>query len=100
MAALSCGYLLRSSRQLNGAESQLAVTGESAHRAIPMSSPGFPAHREIPVSVNPLSNSIFSIQPKERLSDGEYMIVLGPVAASGFEFGVHCLEKSGPAKVR
>ena len=62
--------------------------------------PGFPAHREIPVSVNPFSNSIFSIQPKERLSDKEYMIVLGPVAASGFEFGVHCLEKSGPAKVR
>jgi hypothetical protein len=27
--------------------------------------------REIPVSVNSLSNSIFSIQPKERLTDGE-----------------------------
>ncbi len=62
--------------------------------------PGFPSHREIPVSVNSLSNSIFSIRPKERLTDGEYMIVLGPVAASGFEFGVHCMEKSGPAKVR
>lgn len=62
--------------------------------------PGFPSHREIPMSVNSLSNSIFSIRPKERLTDGEYMIVLGPVAASGFEFGVHCMEKSGPAKVR
>ena len=41
-----------------------------------------------------------SIQPKERLTDGEYMIVLGPVAASGFEFGVHRMEKGGPAKAR
>jgi len=62
--------------------------------------PGFPSHREIPVSVNSLSNSIFSIQPEERLTDGEYMIVLGPVAASGFEFGVHCPEKGGPVEVR
>lgn len=62
--------------------------------------PGFPSRREIPVSVNSLSNSIFSIQPKEHLTDGEYMIVLGPVAAGGFEFGVHCVEKSGPAKAR
>ena len=62
--------------------------------------PGFPSHREIPVSVSSLSNSIFSIQPKERLTDGEYLIVLGPVAASGFEFGVHCTEKIRPAEVR
>jgi hypothetical protein len=61
---------------------------------------GFPSHREIPVSVNSLSNSIFSIRPKERLTDGEYMIVFGQVAAGGFEFGVHCMEKSAPAKVR
>jgi hypothetical protein len=36
----------------------------------------------------------------ERLTDGEYMIVFGQVAASGFEFGVHCMEKNAPAKMR
>jgi hypothetical protein len=36
----------------------------------------------------------------EQLTDEESMIVLEPVAASGFEFEVRRGEKNGPAKLR
>jgi hypothetical protein len=49
---------------------------------------------EIPLRVTTLSNTVFTIQPEQSLVDGEYMIVLGPVAASGFEFEISCLGES------
>jgi hypothetical protein len=58
---------------------------------------GFSSRSEIPLSVNALSNTVFTIQPEHPLSDGEYMIVFGPVAASGFEFEINCLRESGPS---
>jgi hypothetical protein len=39
---------------------------------------------------------VFTIQPQQPLADGEYIIVFGPVAASGFEFGIHCLREDSP----
>jgi hypothetical protein len=52
--------------------------------------PGFSSHSVIPLRVNILSNTVFTIQPEQRLPDGEYLIVLGPVASSGFEFQISC----------
>jgi hypothetical protein len=54
---------------------------------------GFSPRTEIALSVTSLSNTVFSIQPAHELPDGEYMIAFGPVAASGFEFGIHCLQQ-------
>jgi hypothetical protein len=53
--------------------------------------PHFPSRQEVPLTVHALSNAVFSIQPARRLTDGEYMIVIGPVAASGFEFRIACI---------
>jgi hypothetical protein len=58
---------------------------------------GFSSRREIPLRVNGLSNTVFTIQPQQPLADGEYIIVFGPVAANGFEFGIHCLRDDTPA---
>jgi hypothetical protein len=54
---------------------------------------GFSSHRDMPLKVNPLTNNVFTIQPEQQLADGEYMIVFGPVAASGFEFEIDCLRE-------
>jgi hypothetical protein len=62
--------------------------------------PGFSSHLEIPLKVNTLSNTVFTIQPEQQLADGEYMIVFGPVAASGFEFEINCLREDGPSMPR
>jgi hypothetical protein len=59
--------------------------------------PGISSHLEIPLKVNTLSNTVFTIQPEMQLADGEYMIVFGPVAASGFEFEINCLREGGPS---
>jgi hypothetical protein len=53
--------------------------------------PGFSSRSVIPLRVNILSKNVFTIQPEHRLPDGEYLIVLGPVASSGFEFQISCL---------
>ena len=48
---------------------------------------------EIPLKVTPLSDAVFAIQPERSLADGEYLIVLGPVASGGFEFETSCLQE-------
>ncbi|MGC2404322.1 MAG: hypothetical protein WA510_31300 [Acidobacteriaceae bacterium] len=53
--------------------------------------PGFSSHTELPFKLSTLSNTVFTIQPERELEDGEYIIVFGPVAAGGFEFGINCL---------
>lgn len=58
--------------------------------------PGFSSHLELPLKVTALSNTVFTIQPERQLEDGEYMIVFGPVAAGGFEFGINCLRDLRP----
>jgi hypothetical protein len=47
---------------------------------------------EIPLKVTLLSDAVFTVQPERDLADGEYLIVLGPVAAGGFEFKTSCLQ--------
>jgi hypothetical protein len=77
--------------RLSGKDRELATTsGGSVFNF----RPGF-SSLEIPLRVTPLSDTVFTIQPKESLADGEYLIVLGPVAASGFEFEINCLGQSG-----
>jgi hypothetical protein len=78
--------------RLRGKDRELAATsGASVFNF----RPGLSAHVEIPLRVTALSDTVFTIQPEQSLRDGEYIIVLGPVAASGFEFEINCLGKSG-----
>jgi hypothetical protein len=73
------------------------VASYGKYRSLPTSSgafafnfhPGFSAN-EIPLTVDPLSDGLFAIQPKRSLDNGEYLIFLGPVASAGFEFRVNC----------
>lgn len=58
--------------------------------------PVFSARSVIPLKVDVLSNSILAIQPGRRLPDGQYLIVIGPVAANGFEFQIDCLHPEKP----
>jgi hypothetical protein len=62
--------------------------------------PGFSSRSVIPSKVNILSNTVFTIQPEHRLPDGEYLIVLGPVASNGFEFRISCLLPDAPTMPR
>jgi hypothetical protein len=54
--------------------------------------PGFSSRSIIPSKINILSNTVLTIQPERKLPDGEYLIVLGPVASNGFEFQINCLQ--------
>jgi hypothetical protein len=54
--------------------------------------PGFSSRSVIPSKINMLSNTVLTIQPERQLPDGEYLIVLGPVASNGFEFQINCLQ--------
>jgi hypothetical protein len=58
--------------------------------------PGFSSRTELSFKLSTLSNTVFTIQPERELEDGEYMIVFGPVAAGGFEFGINCLRDVRP----
>jgi hypothetical protein len=72
---------------------ELEVTsGASAFNFVP----GFSSHLEMPLKVNALSDTVFTIQPEQQLADGEYMIVFGPIAAGGFEFEINCLRNLRP----
>jgi len=62
--------------------------------------PGFSSRLEIPLKVSALSNAVFAIQPEQRLADGEYIIVFGPVAASGFEFEINCDREAGTSMLQ
>jgi hypothetical protein len=77
--------------RLSGKDRELAATsGGSVFNLYPGLS-----SEEIPLRVTVLSDTVFAIQPDRTLADGEYMIVLGPVAASGFEFEIGCLVEGG-----
>jgi hypothetical protein len=52
--------------------------------------PGFPARKLIPLKFDVLSGSVYSIQPERALDDGEYIVVFGTSALSGFEFEIGC----------
>jgi hypothetical protein len=77
--------------RLSGKDRELAATSGASVFNL---HPGF-SSEEIPLRVTALSDTVFTIQPDRTLADGEYMIVLGPVAASGFEFEISCLGESG-----
>ena len=53
--------------------------------------PGFTAREEIPLRFHVLTNSVYTIQPVRLLDNGEYLVIFGPSALSGFEFRVACL---------
>jgi len=53
-------------------------------------SPGFTAREAIPLRFHALSGAVYTIQPEKPLDDGEYLVVFGPSALSGFEFQIAC----------
>jgi hypothetical protein len=52
--------------------------------------PGFPAREVIPLKFHILSSGVYTIQPERPLDNGEYLVVFGPSALSGFEFQIAC----------
>jgi hypothetical protein len=52
--------------------------------------PGFTAREEIPLKFHLLSDNLYTIQPERPLDDGEYLVIFGPSALSGFEFQIAC----------
>ena len=54
--------------------------------------PGFTAREEIPLRFHVLSSAVYTIQPEKPLDDGEYLVIFGPSAPSGFEFQIACSE--------
>lgn len=51
---------------------------------------GFTAREEIPLKFHILSDNVYTIQPERPLDDGEYLVIFGPSALSGFEFQIAC----------
>jgi hypothetical protein len=51
---------------------------------------GFTAREEIPLKFHLLSDTVYTIQPERPLDDGEYLVIFGPSAPSGFEFQIAC----------
>jgi len=52
--------------------------------------PGFTAREEIPLRFDVLSSAVYTIQPERPLDNGEYLVIFGPSAVSGFEFQIAC----------
>ena len=52
--------------------------------------PGFTAREVIPLKFDVLSRSVYSIQPERPLDDGQYLVIFGVSALSGFEFEIGC----------
>jgi hypothetical protein len=52
--------------------------------------PGFTAREEIPLKFDVLSRDVYTIQPERILDDGQYFVIFGPSALSGFEFEIGC----------
>lgn len=52
--------------------------------------PGFTAREEIPLRFQVLSSAVYTIQPEKPLDNGEYLVIFGPSALSGFEFQIAC----------
>ena len=52
--------------------------------------PGFTAREEIPLRFHVLSSAVYTIQPERPLDNGEYLVIFGPSALSGFEFQTAC----------
>ena len=52
--------------------------------------PGFTAREEIPLGLHVLSSAVYTIQPSRPLDNGEYLVIFGPSALSGFEFQIAC----------
>lgn len=52
--------------------------------------PGFTAREEVPLRFDVLSPALYEIQPERPLDDGEYLVIFGPSALSGFEFKIEC----------
>jgi len=51
---------------------------------------GLNAREEVPLQFHMLSENVYTIQPERPLEDGEYLVVFGPSALSGFEFRISC----------
>jgi hypothetical protein len=52
--------------------------------------PGFTPREEVPLRFQVLSSAVYTIQPERPLDNGEYLVIFGPSALSGFEFQIAC----------
>lgn len=52
--------------------------------------PGFTTREEIPLTFQILSDTVYTIEPDKPLDNGEYLVIFGPSALSGFEFEIAC----------
>jgi hypothetical protein len=52
--------------------------------------PGFATREEIPLKFHVVSENVFTIQPEVPLENGQYLVIFGPSALSGFEFQIAC----------
>jgi hypothetical protein len=52
--------------------------------------PGFAEREDIPLKFRVLSGAVYTIQPDRPLDDGQYLVIFGPSALSGFEFEIGC----------
>lgn len=52
--------------------------------------PGFTPRQLIPLRYQVLSSAVYTIQPERPLDNGEYLVIFGPSALSGFEFQIAC----------
>jgi hypothetical protein len=78
-------HLVRATTERNTRVVQVA-SGRSAFTL----RPGFAAREEIPLKFQVLSNTVYTIRPEKPLDDGEYFVIFGPSALSGFEFRIEC----------
>jgi hypothetical protein len=78
-------HLVRADTQHN-ARSVQVTSGWSAFNF----HPGFSAREEMPIKFDVLSRAVYTIQPLRILDDGEYLVIFGRSALSGFEFEIAC----------
>jgi hypothetical protein len=62
--------------------------------------PGFTAREEIPLRFHVLSSAVYTIQPERPLDNGEYLVIFGPSALSGFEFQIACSEQVAHSSIQ
>jgi len=52
--------------------------------------PGFAEREDVPLKFKVLSGAVYTIQPDRPLDDGQYFVIFGPSALSGFDFEIEC----------
>jgi len=62
--------------------------------------PGFTSREEISLRFHVLSSAVYTIQPERPLDNGEYFVIFGPSALSGFEFQIACSGRAARSPIQ